>query len=415
MTSSSSLTARGRGAAPAADSDPLRDPARLASIRRHRLLDTPRDGVFDRAAHLAMRLLDVPLAAVSIVTGAGQHLVGAAGLSGPVAASRRIPATSSLCQDVVCHDTPLAITDVTCDPTIEPQTANEVSHGDLRVVAYLGVPLHDADGQVLGSLCVVDHEPRAWTDDDLGALEDLASFVRAELLLRDHLSQVERSMQARDDLIRTEAHDLRAAVTAILGSMKTLEAQPGLDEDQRAALLGIGLRQADHVKAMMEALIDPTRSAGIDLAATEITEIVEAAVTAASVALGGRERIVLDLEPISIATHAPSLERILINLIRNGLQHTDTELHITGRRHRNAVVIAVSDRGPGLPEWLLSGDLGDASLRGRADGNGIGLFSAVTLVRNLGGELTVDSSPTGTTFHVTLPDRPQPDPTIQLG
>ena len=378
------------------------------------MLDTPRDGVFDRAARLATRLVDAPLAAVSIVTGGAQHLVGAAGLSGPDATSRRIPATSSLCQDVVCHDTTLAVTDVTRDPTIEPRTADEVLHGELRVAAYLGVPLHDADGQVLGALCAIDHEPRGWTDDDLCALEDLASFVRAELLLRDHLSQVERSMQARDDLIRTEAHDLRAAVTAILGSTQTLEAQPGLDEDQRAALLGVGLRQGDHVKAMMEALLDPTRSAGIDLAATDITEIVEAAVTAASVALGGRERIVLDVEPLSIATHAPSLERILINLIRNGLQHTDAELHITGRRHRDAAVITVADRGPGLPEWLLSGDLGDASLRGRADGNGIGLFSAVTLVRNLGGELAVNSGPTGTTLHVTIPDRPRPDRPIGL-
>lgn len=414
MTSTSSLTARGHSAASASDSHPLRDPARLASIRRHRLLDTPRDGVFDRAARLATRLVDAPRAMVSIVTGSAQHLVGAAGLDGQVAATRRIPATSSLCQDIVCKDTTLAVTDVRRDPTITPEAAAQVLHGDLRIAAYLGVPLHDADGQVLGALCVVDHEPRSWADADLSTLEDLASFVRAELLLRDHLSQVERSMQARDDLIRTEAHDLRAAVTAILGSMQTLEAQPELDEDQRAALLGVGLRQGDHVKAMMEALLDPTRSAGIDLAEIELAEVVEAAVTAASVALGGRERILLDLEPLSIATHAPSLERILINLIRNALQHTDGAIHITVRRHRDAAVITVADRGPGLPEWLLSGDLGDASLRGRADGNGIGLFSAVTLVRNLGGELTVDSGPTGTTLDVTLPDRPPSDQTIQL-
>ena len=414
MTSPSSLIARGHSASAAPDGHPLRDPARLASIRRHRLLDTTQDGVFDRAAHLAARLADAPLATVSIVTGAAQHLVGASGLTGPVSATRRIPATSSLCQDVVCRDTTLVVTDVTRDPTLAPATADAVASGDLRVAAYLGVPLHDADGQVLGTLCVIDHEPRTWADDDLSALEELASFVRTELLLRDHLSQVERSMQARDDLVRTEAHDLRAAVSAILGAMQTLEGQPKLGEDQRAALLGVGLRQGEHVKAMMEALLDPTRSAGIHLASTEVAEIVEASVTAASVALGGRERIVLDLEPIAIATHAPSLERILINLIRNGLQHTEGELNITGRRHRDAAVITVADRGPGLPEWLLSGDLGDASLRGRADGNGIGLFSAVTLVRNLGGDLTVDSSSAGTTFSITLPDRPRPDPTIQL-
>lgn len=409
MTTSSSLIARGRTSAVPSDPHPLRDPARLASIRRHRLLETPRDRIFDGATRLATRLLGTPVAVVSIVTGATQHLIGADGLTGQAAATRRIPAAYALCQRVVGHDGILAVVDAREDPTIEATAREAVLNGDLGVVAYLGVPLHDADGQVLGALSAIDHRPRRWEAADRAALEELATFVRSELLLRDHLTQVERSMQARDDLIRTEAHDLRAAVTAILGSVQTLDAHPGLTDQQRTRLLEVALRQGDRVKAMMEALLDPTRSAGYELAEVDLVGVIESAVTAASVALGGRERISLDLAPMTISTHLPSLERTLINLIRNGLQHTSGEVRVTSTQDRGAAVITVADEGPGLPDWLLVGDLGDASLRGRADGHGIGLFSAVTLVRNLGGELTVDTGPTGTTLVVALPDRPSTD------
>jgi serine phosphatase RsbU (regulator of sigma subunit) len=67
---------------------------------------------------------------------------------------------------------------------------------DLSVVAYAGMPLVDADGLVVGSLCAIDSRPRHWSDDDLAVLADLADACSSELQLRTMRDRAHRSAQA---------------------------------------------------------------------------------------------------------------------------------------------------------------------------------------------------------------------------
>ena len=53
----------------------------------------------------------------------------------------------------------------------------------MGVVAYAGIPLIDADGSALGTLCVIDSQPRHWTTHQVRLLEDLAASVVTELAL----------------------------------------------------------------------------------------------------------------------------------------------------------------------------------------------------------------------------------------
>lgn len=160
------------------------------------------------------------------------------------------------------------------------------------------------------------------------------------------------------------------------------------------------------MQEMMGRLLDTTTSAGLPRADAELQEVTTAAVAAACAAPGGLDRVEFDVEPMAVSTHPPSIERVLVNLVRNALQHTDGPVRVAGERDRDEVIITVADQGPGRPEWLLKDDLGDASLRGRSAGHGIGLFSAVTLIRSLGGDLAVDTGSTGTTLVVSLPAPP---------
>ena len=65
-----------------------------------------------------------------------------------------------------------------------PGLQDSLAVSDLSVVAYAGVPLTDADGLVLGSLCAIDGEPRSWSADDIANLHDLAAACSSELRLR---------------------------------------------------------------------------------------------------------------------------------------------------------------------------------------------------------------------------------------
>lgn len=155
-------------------SSALSDPERLSAVRRLRRTRPP-EGL-DRLTGLAAMLLDAPRAQVSLV-GEDQAVVASAGLTAPQ--RREVATADSLCAVTVDLGTALAVSDAPADPRV--QGLPPVVAGTVR--AYLGVPLVDRSGLVLGALCVHDDVTRTWTAKDVGILSELGSSVVAELEL----------------------------------------------------------------------------------------------------------------------------------------------------------------------------------------------------------------------------------------
>jgi PAS domain S-box-containing protein len=180
----------------------LADPDRLAAVRQTNLLDTPAEEAFDRVARMAARLLDVPIALVPLIEDDRQFFKACVGLPEPWASARQTPLSHSLCQHVLVARQPLAIGDTGRDPLARENPLVR----ELGLAAYLGVPLIDASGYALGSMCVADHRPRDWTPEQVAILTDLGGLVmtqiqlRAELATRGELErrliEVEASLQA---------------------------------------------------------------------------------------------------------------------------------------------------------------------------------------------------------------------------
>ena len=137
----------------------MRDPARLAALRSTRLLDTPAEAAYDRLTRLAMNLLNAPVAQVSLIDEDRQFFKSAQGMDEPWASARETPLSHSICQHAVDARVPLVIEDARVHPVVRDNLAIR----DLNVVAYAGIPLITAAGHALGTLCVIDHKPRAWT------------------------------------------------------------------------------------------------------------------------------------------------------------------------------------------------------------------------------------------------------------
>ncbi|MFD9372818.1 SpoIIE family protein phosphatase [Streptomyces sp. NPDC060020] len=173
----------------------------------------------DRFARLVSRLLRVPVAFVSLIEDDRQVLPGLFGLPESRAGSRALPLSHSLCRYVVATGQPLVVPDTRADDRLRTHPAV----ADLGVVAYAGVPLTDADGLVLGSLCAIDHEPRTWSDGELADLEDLAAACGAELCLRI-LSAQSRSVQQVLETARAAAERARSDAERL-----EHEAQAGMD------------------------------------------------------------------------------------------------------------------------------------------------------------------------------------------
>ena len=159
----------------------LSEPGRLDALHASALLDSPAEEPFDRLARLAARIVHAPVALVSAVDSDRQFFKSCLGLPEPWATRRETPLTHSFCQHVVAAREPVIVRDA----RKHARLLDNLAIRDLGVIAYLGVPLITREGHAIGTLCVIDHSPRTWTDDEVSLVKDLAAAVVTEITLRD--------------------------------------------------------------------------------------------------------------------------------------------------------------------------------------------------------------------------------------
>lgn len=190
--------------------DVLSSPVRLGVLGETGLTAAA-DASMELFARLVASVIGVPVALVSLVEADRQIFPGQIGLDEPWATTRQTPLSHSLCQHVVASGRPLVLGDVREDAL----TCSSLAIGDLGVIAYAGMPLTDARGNVLGSLCAIDHTPRDWTPQQVADLEDLAAACSAELRLR---ITSRHALQARGaaEIARAEALEASGRVQVAL-------------------------------------------------------------------------------------------------------------------------------------------------------------------------------------------------------
>ena len=154
------------------------DQRRQAAVRRLvRAVGDDTAGL-DRLTRLAARLLRAPSAQVSLIE--AEQVVVSIEAPEPVPVPVHSPSAESLCTVTVGLGSPLAVADAGLDPRLAHLPP--VTSGGVR--GYLGVPLRDAQGEVLGALCVYDYTARTWSPEQSSLLGEIAASVVAELELR---------------------------------------------------------------------------------------------------------------------------------------------------------------------------------------------------------------------------------------
>jgi sigma-B regulation protein RsbU (phosphoserine phosphatase) len=179
---------------------PANEAQRLAAVRRYDVLDTPPDGAFERITALAARLLNVPISIVSIVDTDRIWFKSHHGLD-----VEQIDREPGLCASAILQDEPWLVTDAKTDPRT---LANPLVAGAFGLRFYAGVPLRTHDGYNLGTLCVIDNEPREISDAHVANLSDLAALVIDELELR----RSARTMVSLEAELRRGAEDVAATL-----------------------------------------------------------------------------------------------------------------------------------------------------------------------------------------------------------
>lgn len=152
---------------------PQDEEARLNALRSLNILDTSPEERFDRLTRMAKRMFGVPIALVSLVDENRQWFKSCLGLD-----ASETPRDISFCGHAILGNEVFIIPDASKD---ERFADNPLVVNDPKIRFYAGCPLRFTDGSKLGTLCIIDHEPRALSDDDLEFLKDLALTAEREL------------------------------------------------------------------------------------------------------------------------------------------------------------------------------------------------------------------------------------------
>lgn len=155
---------------------PENEALRMAAVGRYEILDTPPDGAFDRITDLAARVFDVPIATITIVDHDRIWFKSKYGID-----AEQIGRDPGLCASAVMSDEIWVVSDAPKDPRA---LENPLVRGELGLRFYAGAPLKTADGYNLGTINIIDTEPRQLSEKEIGTLQRLAEIVVDNLELR---------------------------------------------------------------------------------------------------------------------------------------------------------------------------------------------------------------------------------------
>lgn len=184
--------------------------ARLAALRRYRILDTDPEQRFDDLTALASHICGTPIALITLVDESRQWFKSRVGTT-LTETSRSI----SFCAHAMLQRDLFIIPDATSDERFRD---NPLVTGEPNIRFYAGASLASKEGQPLGSLCVIDRAPRTLTYDQATALDALRRQVETQLELRRGLIELEAALAERDRAEEAQERlvaELRAALANV--------------------------------------------------------------------------------------------------------------------------------------------------------------------------------------------------------
>jgi diguanylate cyclase (GGDEF)-like protein len=183
--------------------EPIDEIQRLKAVHAILMLGTAPEQAFDEVTALAAGLLGMPIALVSLVDERRQWFKSRFGLE-VESTSRAV----SFCGHAILGEDLMVVEDALADARFAD---NPLVRGEPRIRFYAGAPLALAGGEVVGTLCVIDRQPRTLDDLQRQTLRVLARLVVTEFELRrqrrDLLLESERRQQAEQHQMQLATRD----------------------------------------------------------------------------------------------------------------------------------------------------------------------------------------------------------------
>jgi len=372
---------------------------RLATLHRYQILDTTREAAFDDITRLAALICSTPMALISLVDQDRQWFKSELGLG-----VSETPIGSSICAHAIRQPGLFVVPDTLADARF---VHNPLVTGEPNLRFYAGAPLHTADGVPLGTVCVLDSQPRSLSAQQAEALQALARQTMAQIELRQLLAQSQESNHYRRQLMTIAGHDLktpvRTAAYAIRKVQRALTPEQGAPLNVATEALARIDREFSQLAAMAGtegALVAPDET---DVALADVLQPLLDQWREAALAKGLRLRYVPT--QLRVRSHPALLSTLLGNLLGNAVKYTEQGSVLIGcRRRGDRVLVEIIDTGLGMDDLQIGGMFGAFhQVDPRNEGLGLGLWIVHSTAESLGHRLRVQSTlGRGSRFSVEL-------------
>ncbi len=351
-----------------------REALRLDAVRRYDILDTPPDGSFDRLAAIAARRFRTPIAIISIVDNDRIWFKSHHGLD--VSEIGRAP---GLCASAILSAETYVLTDAKLDPR---SLSNPLVAGEFGLRFYAAAPLTTHDGFNLGTLCVIDFEPREPDEEAISDLADLASVVMDQMELR----RASRQAASHAELMSREIDHRVANSLQFVSSLLVMQSRtPGsMDAPEQLRIA------ANRVATVARIHRNFYAEAGIEI---EVLGFLRRLCADLANALD-RDIAVEGAESPLPSGAVQSLGLVANELITNAAKYGEGEIGVEYRLVNGVHDLCVSNDGPPLPDTFDP-----------AASTGLGMKVVVSLTAQMGGTLKCEqkNKDGGARFRLTFP------------
>lgn len=239
-----------------------------------------------------------------------------------------------------------------------------------------------------------------------------------ELRKVDQLRQINQEDQQRNQLFATQhllrgmAHEIKNPLGGLRGAAQLLARE--LKDDYQKEYTDLIINQSDRLRFLVDRLLGPMKPGKKE--PVNIHEVTERVAKTLAYEYGEELSILRDYDPSlpDIMVVAESCEQVFLNIAKNAAEamkgdgqlliktRVEHQLTLFGERYRQCAVVYFMDNGPGISEELRN-TLFYPLVSGRAQGTGLGLSLAQTIVHQHKGKIDVKSEPGQTQFAVYLP------------
>ena len=392
---------------------PTNEASRLKALLDYKVLDTEPESAYDDLTRIASEICRTPIALVSLIDTERQWFKSRVGLD-----AEETHRDLAFCAHAILQSDLFVVPDTFKDQRFDD---NPLVTEAPNIRFYAGTPLITPRGDALGTLCVIDREPRDLDDGQKSALQALGRQVVSLLELRLNTDRLERMNRMRDRLLVMLSHDLKSSFHAMIGYGKALEKRidrfsPEDIVDTAKRVQSIGGRAHQQLLGMLEWAKEQVEE---QKSAPELIPIDEAFQEAISVL-----QDVLEEKGVNIRVECPEgiqgiwasrclLVSCLQNLLSNAVKfsHRGGKIDLEVSENDHAHEFLVRDQGMGMSEVVRAKvfDTGSGYSGTGTEGetgSGLGTLLVKDFVVSSGGELSVTSEEgCGTEVRFSIPKR----------